>query len=486
MTIYSEKSNNYGESDEEYSHTRKKHWDSIARAGLPDSLPRRTYHKLLCHYYQYLVSPGQKILELGCGCGDLLAALSPFQGVGVDFSEEMIALAKERHPELLFISADVHTVDFKETFDVIILSDLINDLWDVQRVFRRIRQWCHADTRIILNFWSKMWQPPLSLGRKTGRAVPILPQNWFATEDVKNLLELENFEVVKHMQEILCPLPVPFVANLCNRYIVKLPGVNWFALTNIIVARLRITQEWATEKPVISVIVPARNEAGNIKNILERIPEMGGGTELLFVEGNSTDGTYEAIEKLLPEYSQRNTKLLKQPGKGKGDAVRAGFNAATGDILMILDADLTVPPEDLLLFYEALISGKCEFVNGVRLVYPMENEAMRFFNLLGNKGFSIIFSWLIGQPIKDTLCGTKVLSKLHYECIAANQKYFGDFDPFGDFDLLFGAAKQNFKIMDLPIRYHRRTYGDTNIDRWRHGWLLLKMILFAARRIKFV
>jgi len=204
------------------------------------------------------------------------------------------------------------------------------------------------------------------------------------------------------------------------------------------------------------------------------------------VEGNSTDGTYETIEKLLPDYSHRNTKLLKQPGKGKGDAVRTGFNAATGDILMIFDADLTVPPEDLPIFYMALTSGKCEFVNGVRLVYPMEKKSMRFFNFLGNKAFSIIFSWLLGQTIKDTLCGTKVLSKAHYEGIAANRQYFGDFDPFGDFDLIFGATKQNLKIMDLPIRYRERTYGETNIDRWRHGWLLLKMAFFAARRIKFV
>jgi SAM-dependent methyltransferase len=486
MTVFPDRARVHGEYEKKYAQKRKKHWNQVAKDGLPDSLSRRTYHKLLCHYYKYLVSPGLKILELGCGHGELLAALSPAQGVGVDFSEEMIAVAKKRHPELLFISADVHTVDFKESFDIIILSDLINDLWDVQRVFRHIRQWCNADTRIILNFWNRMWQAPLNFGRKYGRATPILTQNWFAPEDVKNLLQLENCEVVKHMQEILCPLPVPFVANLCNKYLVKLPVLKWFALTNILVTRVHSIKKRSTEKPIISVIVPARNEAGNIKNILDRIPEMGNGTELIFVEGNSTDSTYEITEKLLLDYSHRNTKLLKQPGKGKGDAVRTGFNAATGDILMILDADLTVPPEDLPLFYRALISDKCEFVNGVRLVYPMEKQAMRFFNLLGNKAFSIIFSWLLGQPIKDTLCGTKVLSKVHYEKIAAARQYFGDFDPFGDFDLIFGAAKQNLKIMDLPIRYRDRTYGDTNIDRWGHGWLLLKMALFAARRIKFL
>ena len=153
---------------------------------------------------------------------------------------------------------------------------------------------------------------------------------------------------------------------------------------------------------------------------------------------------------------------------------------------MILDADLTVAPEDLPRFYEVLYSGKGEFVNGVRLVYPMEKEAMRLLNLIGNKFFSLAFSWLLGQSIKDTLCGTKVLWKADYRMISANRAHFGDFDPFGDFDLLFGAARLNLKIVDLPIRYRERTYGTTNIQRWKHGWLLAKMVLFAAGRIKFV
>jgi glycosyltransferase involved in cell wall biosynthesis len=234
------------------------------------------------------------------------------------------------------------------------------------------------------------------------------------------------------------------------------------------------------------VIVPARNEAGNIPQILKRIPEMGSGTEIIFVEGHSRDHTYEAVEHNIAIYSKKCCQLYRQSGTGKGDAVRLGFDKAHGDILMILDADLTVPPEDLPRFYEALSSGKGEFVNGVRLVYPMEKEAMRFLNFIGNKFFSLAFSWLLGQSVKDTLCGTKVLWKTDYELIAANRSYFGDFDPFGDFDLLFGAAKQNLKLVDLPVRYRERTYGTTNIERWKHGWLLLKMVWFAARRIKFV
>jgi glycosyltransferase involved in cell wall biosynthesis len=238
--------------------------------------------------------------------------------------------------------------------------------------------------------------------------------------------------------------------------------------------------------PSVSVIVPVRNEAGNIEGIVKRIPRLGEKTEIIFVEGHSKDNSYETAEEMIKKYPERNIKVYRQKGKGKGDAVRLGFEKSSCDILMILDADLTVPPETLPLFYEAIISGKGEFINGVRLIYPMEDEAMRFLNIAGNKFFSMAFTWLLSQPVKDTLCGTKVMSRKNYDLIAGNRAYFGNFDPFGDFDLLFGAAKLNLKIAELPLRYRSRTYGETNIDRWRHGWLLLKMVVFAARRIKFV
>jgi glycosyltransferase involved in cell wall biosynthesis len=235
-----------------------------------------------------------------------------------------------------------------------------------------------------------------------------------------------------------------------------------------------------------SVIIPARNESGNIEPAVLRTPDMGFGTEIIFIEGHSTDDTWAEIQRVATKYPQRNLKVLKQKSRGKGGAVREAFAAATGDLLFILDADLTMPPEELPKFYEAARSGTAEFVNGVRLVYPMEEEAMQFLNMLANKTFGLTFSWLLGQRIKDTLCGTKVLFRQDYEAIARNRAYFGDFDPFGDFDLLFGAAKLNLRLVDLPIRYRARTYGQTNIHRWRHGWLLLRMVVFAARRLKFI
>ncbi len=471
---------------ERYRQERIAHWDEVARKLDTWKGWGGYYHKRLIQIYQYLVAPGQRVLEIGCGMGDLLSALKPSVGLGVDFSEEMVKRARQRHPELHFILADAHELKLNEKFDVIILSDLLNDLWDVQTVFERIASLSEPHTRVIINSYSRLWELPLTLAGKFGFAKPRLYQNWLTVEDITNLLSLADFEVIRHRVEILWPLKTPLFANLCNRYLAKLWPFKHFALTHFIIARPRSQNEPLSEEPLVSVIIPARSEAGHIPQIFERIPQMGSGTELVFVEGHSKDDTYETIEREIATHPEWQCKLLRQTGVGKGDAVRLGFAHVSGDILMVLDADLTIPPEDLPRFYKVLRSGKGEFINGVRLVYPMEKEAMRFFNLVGNKFFSLAFSWLLEQEIKDTLCGTKVLWKKHYNMIVANRAYFGDFDPFGDFDLLFGAAKLNLKIVEMPIRYRERSYGATNISRWRHGWLLIKMVLFASRRIKFV
>lgn len=472
---------------QEYQCARIAHWNDVARRmdtwhGWSGSY----YRRRLTEVYRFLVAPNQRVLEVGCGRGDLLAALNPSVGVGLDFSPEMIQHAKLRHPQLEFIKADVHCLDLDRKFDVIVLSDLVNDLWDVQTVLERVAAMSTSRTRLILNSYSRLWELPLGLVEKFGIAQPTLYQNWLTVEDIANLMNLAGFEVVRNWTEILFPFELPGVNGLFNKFLVKLPPFWQLGLTNFMLARPRQASHQNGYAPSVSVIVPARNEAGNIAQIFARVPEMGCHTELVFVEGHSKDNTYQAIEEQMARHPERCAKLLRQTGVGKGDAVRLGFANVSGDVVMILDADLTVPPEDLPRFYHALVSGKGEFINGVRLVYPMEKQAMRFANLLGNKFFSLAFSWLLGQPIKDTLCGTKVLWKKDYELIAANRAYFGDFDPFGDYDLIFGAAKLGLKIVDLPIRYRERTYGTTNIQRWKHGWLLLQMVLFAAARIKFV
>ncbi len=429
-----------------------------------------------------------RVLEIGCGHGDLLATLKPSMGVGLDFSKEMIRRAAARHPHLHFIVADAHDFVLNDTFDVIILSDLVNDLWDLQVVLENLARVSHPKTRLIINFYNNLWRMPLSAVKHLGLGANLLEQNWFSPHDIMNLLELVGFEIISCRPFILWPVNFPVLSKLANRFLVNFIPFKWFALTNLVVARpqpISLLSE-SSALPAVSVIVPARNEAGNIEDIFKRLPSLGSKTELLFVEGHSNDNTYETISRVAVGYPKTKYKLLRQTGKGKGDAVRMGFKEADGEVLMILDADMTVPPEDLRRFYDAIVSRKGEFVNGVRLVYPLADQAMRFLNIVGNKLFSLAFTWLLGQPIKDTLCGTKVLWKKDYEMIARNRAYFGDFDPFGDFDLLFGAAKLSLKISEIPIRYRSRTYGDTNIDRWRHGWLLLQMVWFAARRIKFI
>ena len=464
-----------------YQQARTAHWDSVARKRDSWQGWGKWYHRRLHEIYRFHVSPNQNVLEVGCAEGHLLASLSPARGVGIDFSEEMLHRARKSYPELEFLHADAHDLSgIHEKFDVIILSDLVNDLWDVQRVLQQLQPLCTTHTRIILNFYSRLWQVPLNIARGLDLAASNLFQNWLTPDDIHGLLRLAKFETIRITREILWPLPL---GGFANRFLVRWWPFNQMALSNFVIARPEPEQ---APEPIVSVIIPARNESGNIRAIFERTPQMGRGTELVFVEGHSKDDTYAAIEREIAAHPSTPSLLMRQTGMGKADAVRLGFANATGEVLMILDADLTVPPEDLPRFYEALVSGKGEFINGVRLVYPMEKEAMRPLNFLGNKFFSLAFSWLLGQPIKDTLCGTKVLWKRDYEQIAANRSYFGDFDPFGDYDLIFGAAKLNRKILDLPIRYRERTYGSTNISRWKHGLLLLRMVTFAARRIKFV
>jgi SAM-dependent methyltransferase len=442
----------------------------------------RFYHRLLREHYSFLVPAGARALELGCGLGDLLAAVRPTRGVGMDFSAKAIALARQRHPEFEFQVGDASALPVSEKFDYILLSDLINDLPDVQRVFERLQAAAHPDTRLVLNFLNTMWRPLLALAELLGAKAPSPPQNWLSTDDVANLLHLAGWETVKVEHRIIWPVNTPFLAKLLNRWLA--PILPDFCLTIFIVAR-PIRRCAIPPHYTCSVIIPARNEAGNLDAAAQRTPEMGLGSELIFVEGHSTDDTWDRLQRVAAAYPERKIKVLRQKGKGKGDAVRAGFAAASGDILFILDADLTVAPEELPKFYEIIRAGTAEFVNGVRLVYPMQHEAMRFLNMIANKSFGLAFSWLLGQKTKDTLCGTKVLQRRNYESIARNRSYFGEFDPFGDFDLLFGAAKLNLRIADVPIRYCARTYGETNIKRWQHGWLLLRMVAVAARKLKF-
>lgn len=452
------------------------------RTARPLPAPARFYRKLLAHYYNLLIPEDAAVLEIGCGCGELLAQLRTRRVTGVDISSAQIALARARVPHAQWHVQAGESLELAGTFDYIIVSDTLNLAADAQEFLSRLQRVSHPGTRLLLNFHSNLWHPLFFLAQAIGLRRPAPESSWLSATDVKNLLRLADWEPMRQQNLILCPVSLLGLEKLINRWLTPLVPV----LNLAVFLTARPSRQPSTQPLKVSVIVPARNEAGNIEAAVQRTPAMGAGVEFIFVEGHSRDNTWEEIQRVARAHPDKEIKIMQQTGRGKGDAVRLGFVAATGDILMILDADLTMPPEELPKFYEVVARGRAEFANGCRLVYPMEKRAMNFLNLCANKAFGLIFTWLLGQPVKDTLCGTKVLSRAHYEKIAANRAYFGDFDPFGDFDLLFGAAKLNLKIADVPIRYRERTYGATNIQRWKHGWLLLRMVCFAARKLKFV
>jgi hypothetical protein len=437
---------------------------------------RKYFHRKLREYLDLYVRPGDRIA--------IVSATKAGEPLGFPGQESLVLPSSS--PEIGQPRLDLEALtEFRA--DYVLLNGNIHFEADVQDFLTTLRLALLPSTRVIILFYSTLWKPWLRLATALGLREKTPEENWIANEDVRNLLLLANYELVRQESKFLVPIYIPLISYLANRFLAPLPGFRLFNLLNIAVARpVGFSAPDRSKLPSVSVVVPARNEAGNIEAAILRTPAMGPDDELIFIEGNSTDNTWETICELKKKYSDRNIQIDRQDGKGKGDAVRKGFSLATKEILIILDADLTVPPEELPRFYEALVAQKGEFINGSRLVYPMEKQAMRFFNLLGNKFFAVMFSFVLGQRFKDTLCGTKVLSRENYVKLAAHRKYFGDFDPFGDFDLIFGATRMALRIVEVPIHYRERTYGSTNIERWKHGFILLRMLRFAAARIKFL
>jgi glycosyltransferase involved in cell wall biosynthesis len=331
-----------------------------------------------------------------------------------------------------------------------------------------------------------LWEPVLKFAERVGLKMAEPTQNWLPLEDLQNLIYLAGFEVIKKGYRFLLPAKIPVLSAFFNQFLAKLPLIQKLCLVEWLIAK-PVSRPRDAATVTTSVVIPCRNERDNIEDAVLRTPPLGASTELIFVDGVSNDGTVQEIERMQKAHPEKKIRLVHQgAAKGKCDAVYKGFAAAKGDVLMILDADLTVPPEDLPKFFHALIDGKGEFVNGTRMVYPMDKQAMRFLNLLGNKFFGLVFSYLLEQRFSDTLCGTKVLWKKDFEKIRDGRAYFGEFDPFGDFDLIFGASKQNLKIVEIPVRYRERVYGITKIRRFFHGWLLLRMCWIAMKKLKFV
>jgi SAM-dependent methyltransferase len=446
----------------------------------------RYYYEEEWRYMRFLIPAGKRILDLGCGNGNLLNALQPSEGVGVDFSAAKIDRARAKHPHLKFICDDVENLggapELTGKFDYIVVSDTIGSLDDCLAMFQTLHRFCKPETRVIISYYSRLWDPLLVLYTKLAAGHRFVRRNWLSNQDIANILQLADFDVIKQEWRMLLPFRLFGIGRLLNRFVATLPLIRKANLRNYVVARAHPS---ASAQPLsASIIIPCRNERGNIEAAVQRIPSFSPNIEIIFVEGNSSDGTWDEVKRVKDAYPQNNIKIFQQSGKGKGDAVRKGFAEANNEVLMILDADLTMPPEDLPKYYDALSSGKGEFINGSRLVYPNEKQAMQFLNYVANHIFARLFSFLLNQRYTDTLCGTKVLLKTDYDEIARNRSYFGEFDPFGDFDLIFGSAKMNLKTAEVPIRYRAREYGETNISRFSHGWLLLKMVGFAFMKLK--
>jgi SAM-dependent methyltransferase len=439
-------------------------------------------------YLRFLIPPGARVLDIGCGIGDTLAALQPSHGVGVDFSPAMIDVARTIHPDLMFHVGDAEDpttiAAIGETFDYILVHDTIGSLDDCQTFFKQLHPLCTRNTRLVVGYFSHLWQPVLKLAELLNLRIPYPSQNALAPADVAALARLVDFDPVKSEQRVLMPVSVFGLGRAVNRFISVLPGFRFFALRHYAVCRSMLIADDALRSA--TVVIPARNERGNIEPAIQRIPQFCDDIEIIFIEGHSKDGTFEEIERVKAAYPDKDIKAMRQAGKGKANAVFTAYDVARGDVLMILDADLTMPPEQLPKFWDAIRSAKGEFINGSRLVYPPEDDAMRFLNLIANKLFSYLFSWLLNQRYTDTLCGTKVMRRSDYYRLRDGKAYFGDFDPFGDFDLIFGASKLNLKTVDLPIRYAARTYGETQISRFRHGTMLMKMVVFAFFKIKAI
>jgi len=445
------------------------------------------YHSQLIDYIKKTIPEDSSILEIGCGTGDIIGSFDKASRglVGVDISDEMIKIAKDRYSEVKFYVAGFEDMVLERKFDYILIGGVAGYVDDLYMAFQHLNKVCKPETKIVIVYFNYLWEPVLKLAEFFGLRMKRPVQHWLSYNDISNLLELTNYRVVKTEGRFLLPIYIPLLSRLFNKYIITFPLIDRIALNEVIFARPSAPRKEPRET-TCSIIVPCRNEKGNIETLVSKVPAMGKSMELIFVEGHSSDGTYEECLRVKDKYEHIDIKVMPQEGKGKFNAVQKGFSHAKGDVLMILDADMTVPPEDLYKFFEVISTGKGEFINGSRLIYQMEEFAMRRLNLLGNKFFSIVFSYLLGQNIKDTLCGTKVLWRKDYERMYRYYHHFLEKDPFGDFFLLIGASKLNLKITEVPVKYRSRMYGTTQIDRFRHGWMLLKMSLFAYRKVKII
>ena len=441
------------------------------------------FYDRLKRLLRFIVEPGKRVLDVRCETGHLLAAVMPSYGVGVEISEAMVSCARQQHPHLNFVRADAEDLELTEKFDYILFNHIF-DTMDILRAFERVRQHCTADTRLLVINYNQLWQPILEVGSKIGLRSVFVEPNWVTEHDVDGFLKLAGFRPVRMHRLMLFPKWIPLLSSLLNDLFARLPGLRRLCLMQIIVAR-PLPQPVSERDVTVSVVVPCRNEVGNIQIVAERIPCMGKNTEILFCDDKSTDRTADEIRRVQELYPDKNIRLIEGPGICKAENVWAGFRAAAGDVFMILDADMSVMPEELPMFLRALVSGEGEFINGSRLVYPPQRYAMKFTNMIGNKLFGLAFSFLLDQRIKDTLCGTKVLWRQGWVRIGQNLGDWGMKDLWGDYELLFGATKLHLEILELPVHYQERIYGVTKMSKvFSNGLRMLGICWHAWCRLE--
>lgn len=424
------------------------------------------YHGQIKRFHVSAIPKGKRIIEIGCATGDLLASLEPEYGLGIDISENMIRIAQQKYPRLNFAVSDISALSVDYKFDYIILSNLLEYIHDCWDFFHKLKKFCSEDTRVVITTVNPLWEPIMYLGTKLKLRTPDIQRNYITKRDVINMLTLCDYDIIEDGFRMLIPKRIPLVSGFLNKLFSRIPGVSNFCCVQYIIARDRPRNLKAQESSC-SVIVPCFNESENIKECILRIPQMGKFTEIIVVDDGSSDGTYSIVN----EVAQINNlvSLVRHPvNRGKASAIKTGFEHSRGDIVVILDADMAVSPEELPKFFYSIACGNAEFVNGTRMVYPMEKGAMRFFNFLGNKIFGMILSLLVGQRNTDTLCGTKAVLRKYYSYINFNSRW-------GDFDLLFGAAKLKLKTVEMPVHYKKRIAGRSKMKALKDGFLFLKV-----------
>jgi hypothetical protein len=437
----------------------------------------RYYHRTIRRLVEGMVPPGSQVLELGAGTGDGLAALRPARGIGLNPAEGLTSRAREKHPELEFHTVEVDDVRTSAGFqpDYVIMTNLLDYVYDVWDLLESLKASVSESTLLVITTSNPVWAPIIRLASRLGLRVPESPRNFITNRDIRSVLELQGYSVVEEGMALPVPMRIPLLGTLLNVIVPELPIVRYFSSIQYLVARP------STPRPPLScsVIVPCHNEEGNIEQCARRVPDMGTWTEVVFVDDGSTDGTREQVRRVMQD-DPRVRLITFDKNRGKANAVRAGFEAARGDVLVILDADMAVMPEELPKFLKPLQEGRADFINGTRLVYAMEGRAMKVSNFFGNKGFCYLVSWVLRQRVSDTLCGTKVMFKKDFMRMPIGGK-----ERWGDFDLLFGASRLKLRILEIPVHYQERRAGASKMRAMFEVWFFLRSCLEGWRSLRF-